>query len=132
MTKGRLTLRKTPRELNGRDRQRDEPGVTPEPQKLSRRQKRARLRSTERAVARRNRKPAGTGRQRLARWAQESHVELARQANRLGIELETDQDRKRLCITLARQQARLAGVSNATWACATRKERAELIERAAK
>lgn len=53
---------------------------------------------------------------------------LVRQAGRLGVELETVADRKKLIIRLNREQAQLAGCSNAQWACMTREERAALVE----
>jgi predicted nucleic acid-binding Zn-ribbon protein len=90
---------------------------------------RAERRAHERAAARRtsSRTPGRTGKDRLDRWQRESWVSLVQQAGRLGIELETVADRKRVVIALQREQAALAGVSPAVWACSTRKRRGALM-----
>jgi hypothetical protein len=83
------------------------------------------------ARASRRRRRAGdqtNGSVRLDRWRREAWVSLVRQAARLGVpELDGVQDRKALVIALQREQAAIAGVSNATWACATRKQRGALV-----
>jgi hypothetical protein len=92
---------------------------------------RAYRRQLERSQARARRRASGdqtNGSVRLDRWRRESWVSLVQQAARLGVpELDGVQDRKALVIALQRHQAALAGVSNATWACATRKQRGDLI-----
>jgi hypothetical protein len=104
----------------------------PEPRaKLAptRRQRRARDRQVQAKVDRQPRRYAHeTGRARLARWQRDSWVELVRQANRLGIQLETVADRKRVIIALQHEQADRIGVERSTWACMTRKQRGAAVD----
>lgn len=92
--------------------------------RFMRTERRAHERAARRASSR---SPGRTGRDRLDRWQRESWVSLVQQAGRLGIELETVADRKRVVIALQREQVALAGVSPAFWACATRKQRGALM-----
>lgn len=91
------------------------------------------MRRLERSQARASRRRPRAGDQangavRLDRWRREAWVSLVRQAARLGVpELDGVQDRKALVIALQREQAVIAGVSDAVWACATRKQRGVLV-----